>query len=43
MRNGFLRHFFSRNVPDASHNALRRRALNPLKPAKKFGLKIKPP
>jgi hypothetical protein len=43
MRNGFLRHFFSHNVPDASHNALRRHALNQLKPAQKFGLKIKPP
>jgi hypothetical protein len=34
--------FFS-PIPDASHNTLRRHAQNPLKPVKKFGLKIKPP
>jgi len=43
MRNGFLRHFFSHFIPDASYNALRRHALNQQKPAQKFGLKIKPP
>jgi hypothetical protein len=32
-RNGFLRHSFLNNIPDASHIALRRHALNPLKPA----------